>query len=937
MQVLSKNIYVGPSVYAKFPVIRYVIDIGALEYWPSVKLGKGFVEGLINALPSLETHGCSYGVKGGFIRRLREGEGTWIGHIWEHATLELQNIAGADVSFGKTRLVKGAKPGLYNMIFEYKQEDVGLRASTLAKELLLHLLPDEVKSQMTNEIPKDFDFEHEKIAFIKFAQSKQFGPSTQSLIDAAVKRGIPYIRLNNHSLVQLGHGKYQQRIRATITSQTNDIAVDISCDKGETNNLLGALGLPVPKQYLVRYEDDAVLSANKLGYPVVVKPLDGNHGRGISIDLKSDEAVKVAFGVAKEVSTSVLIEKFITGFDHRMCVVAGKLVAVAKRIPGHVIGDGKHTIKELVDIVNEDPRRGVGHEKVLTRLELDYQAKTLITNAGYKVDTVLKSGELLYLRDTANLSTGGTAIDVTDIVHPDNRDMAQRAVLAVGLDVGGVDFLSPDISQSYLDVGGAVCEINAAPGFRMHVHPSEGTPRDVAGAVMDMLFPNPNEARIPIAAITGTNGKTTTSRMVAHMWKLAGKIVGLTTTDGIYVNGRLTVEGDTTGPVSARMILRDPSVDLAVFETARGGLLRSGLGYDYCNVGACINISEDHLGNRGIDTLSDLAGIKRVVIEASTDTAVLNADDIECLKMSAYTKAKKIVYVTANSEHGLVKEHIRSGGCAITLEHGVNGSMITIYDNNVLMHVLWTHLIPATIEGKAMHNVQNAMFAVAICYSMDMSLDDIKNGLLTFTTNYSHVPGRLNIFDEYPFKVLMDYAHNPAAIKAIGELVQKIDVRGVRTVVIGAPGDRRDEDIQGLSAIAAKCFDNFIIKEDADLRGRSSGEVSLLIKNALLNSGVKKSAIAVFLSEKEAINNALENAKAGDLVTVLVENVRLGWKQIIHFKDGKTYLNDAKNHLDNQSVNIKSELSAELNALIKNSMVSDGRGVRLGKLEEASD
>ncbi len=937
MQVLSKNIYVGPSVYAKFPVIRYVIDIGVLEYWPSVKLGKDFIDGLINALPSLESHGCSYRENGGFIRRLREGEGTWIGHVWEHTTLELQNIAGADVSFGKTRLVQGAKPGLYNMVFEYKQEDVGLRASILAKELLLHLLPDEVKSQITNEIPQDFDFDREKIAFIKFAQSKQFGPSTQSLIDAAIKRGIPYIRLNNHSLVQLGHGKYQQRIRATITSQTNDIAVDISCDKGETNNLLGALGLPVPKQYLVRYEDDAVLYANKLGYPVVVKPLDGNHGRGISIDLKSDEAIKVAFGVAKEVSTSVLIEKFITGFDHRMCVVDGKLVAVAKRIPGHVIGDGKHTIRELVDIVNEDPRRGVGHEKALTRLELDYQAKTLITKSGYKVDTVLKPGELLYLRDTANLSTGGTAIDVTDIVHPDNRDMAERAVLAVGLDVGGVDFLSPDISKSYLEVGGAICEINAAPGFRMHVHPSEGKPRDVAGAVMDMLFPNPNEARIPIVAITGTNGKTTTSRIVAHMWKLTGKIVGLTTTDGIYVNGRLTVEGDTTGPVSARMILRDPSVDLAVFETARGGLLRSGLGYDYCNVGACINVTEDHLGNRGIDTISDLASIKRVVIESSTDTAVLNADDIECLKMSAYTKAKKIVYVTANSEHSLVKEHIRSGGSAITLEHGINGSMITIYDNHVLMHVLWTHLIPATIEGKAMHNVQNAMFAVAICYSMGMSLDDIKNGLLSFTTNYSHVPGRLNIFDEYPFKVLMDYAHNPAAVRAVGELVQKIDVRGTRSLVIGAPGDRRDEDIKDLSAIAANYFDDFIIKEDADLRGREISEVASLIKNALLNSGVKQSAITIVLNEELAITHALENATDGDLVTVLVDNVQLGWKQIIDFKGGKTYLHDAKNNLDTQNIEVKSELSTELNTLIKNSMINDGRGVRLGKIEEASD
>jgi cyanophycin synthetase len=935
MNIISSNIYVGPNVYAKFPVIRYVIDLGVLENYPSLKLGDGFIDGLLKALPGLADHGCSSGEAGGFVRRLREDEGTWIGHIWEHVTLELQNIAGADVSFGKTRQVKNAKPGVYNMVFEYKQEDVGLRASLLAKELLLQLLPEEIKSQTGEIIVADFDFEKEKIAFIKFAQSKQFGPSTQSLVDAAAKRDIPYIRLNKNSLIQFGQGKFQQRIRATITSQTTDIAVDISCDKETTNNLLDALGLPVPRQYLVRREDDAVISANKLGYPVVVKPLDGNHGRGISIDLKTDEEVRVAYGIAKQVSSSVLIEQFITGFDHRMCVVDGKLVAVAKRVPGHVIGDGQHTIRELVDIVNQDPRRGVGHEKVLTRLEMDYQAETLIAKAGYTADTVLKSGELLYLRDTANLSTGGTAIDVTDLVHPDNRGMAERAVLAVGLDVGGVDFLTPDISKSYLDVGGAICEVNAAPGFRMHVHPSEGKSRDVAGAVMDMLFPNPNEARIPIATITGTNGKTTTSRMVAHMWKTAGKSVGLTTTDGIYVNGRLTVDGDTTGPVSAQMILRDPSVDLAVFETARGGLLRSGLGYDYCNVGACINVSADHLGIGGINTLPELAKVKRVVVEAARDTAVLNADDVECLKMSAYTDAKRIVYVTINSAHELVREHIRAGGCAVILEHGLNGAMVTIYDNHVHMQVLWTHLIPSTIEGKAMHNVQNAMFAVAICYSMGMSLDNIKNGLLTFTTSYSQVPGRLNIFEEYPFKVLMDYAHNPAALKVIGDLVQKMDVRGTRTLVIGAPGDRRNEDITALASLAAGYFDHFIIKEDDDLRDRISGEASTLIKTALLKAGVKDSAIVTILSEESAITYALQNAKEGDLVTILVENVKRSWKQVTHFKDGNASLEPVKPQVKN--IEHKSGLSDELTALIKGSMISDGRGVRLERIEEPSD
>ena len=471
MRILSTNVYVGPNVYANFPVIRNVIDLGVLENWPSAKIGKDFIDALVEHLPGLQEHGCSYRTEGGFVRRLREDEGTWMGHIWEHVILELQGVAGSDVSFGRTR--SAGEIGQYNMVYEYKQKDVGLRAMELARDLLLSILPVELKKEVGFK-NDDFDFEYEKIRFIKFAQSKEFGPSTASLVEAAKKRDIPYLRLNEHSLVQFGYGKHQQRIQATITSQTTHIAVEMSCDKEQTNKVLGGLGLPVPKQRMVRTEEGALSAAKSLGFPLVVKPLDGNHGRGISINLNSMDEIKEAFVEANKVSRYVLLEQFATGFDHRMLVVNGKLVAVAKRVPGHVIGDGKHTIEQLVDIVNEDPRRGVGHEKVLTRLELDYQANTLLTIAGYDKDTILKNDEICYLRSTANLSTGGTAIDVTDIVHPDNRDMAERAIKAVGLDVGGVDFLIDDIAESYHEIGGAICEVNAAPGFRMHVAPSEG-------------------------------------------------------------------------------------------------------------------------------------------------------------------------------------------------------------------------------------------------------------------------------------------------------------------------------------------------------------------------------------------------------------------------------------------------------------------------------
>ena len=608
-----------------------------------------------------------------------------------------------------------------------------------------------------------------------------------------------------------------------------------------------------------------------------------------------------------------------------------------------MIGDGKHTVEQLIDIVNEDPRRGVGHAKVLTRLELDYQANTLLTIAGYDKDTILKNNEICYLRSTANLSTGGTAIDVTDIVHPDNRDMAERAINAIGLDVGGVDFLIDDIAESYHEIGGAICEVNAAPGFRMHVAPSEGRSRDVAGAVVDMLFPKEfGNARIPIMAITGTNGKTTTSRMVSHMWKNAGKIVGLTTTDGVYINGKLTVAGDTTGPASAQMVLKDPSVEMAVLETARGGILRSGMGYDYCNVGACLNISADHLGLKGVNTLDDLAKVKSVVVEAAKDVAVLNADDPHVLKMSAKVTAKHIFYVTMNPEHALVKQHIRAGGKACIVEKGVNGDMITIFDNHIHIPVLWTHLIPATMEGKAVHNVQNAMFAIAISYSTGMSLDDIRDGLRTFVTSFYQAPGRMNWFEEHPFKVLMDYAHNPAAIKSVSQMISNMEFSGKKICVIASPGDRRDEDVYEMAKAAAPHYDHFICKRDDTLRGRDPDEIPTMLRDAFIKEGVSVDNIEMIQSEEEAVNKALSMAKEGDLVTIFADKLKRTWKQII-------YLNKESDPKEIKVENKKQEvfsatmiaqdpsLSQEISDVIKAGIFSDESGVRVVNHDEDSD
>jgi len=938
MKIKTTNVFVGPNLYASFPVIRHELDLGLLEQWPSAKIGEGFTSALVKVLPGLEEHRCSYTVAGGFIRRLTEDEGTWMGHIMEHVALELQNMAGSDVSFGRTRGT--GEEGHYNMVFQYHQRDVGLEASRLALALLLNLLPDDLKQQLKDDgvdIEDDFDWDDEIDTFIRFAQRKEFGPSTASLVKAAEERGIPWLRLNQYSLVQMGHGKFQQRIQATITSETRHIGVEISCDKEDTHNLLNDLGLPVPLQLMIYSERQAIRAARRIGFPVVLKPLNANHGRGVSINLQTDEQVATAFDFAREQGTSraVLVESYVTGYDHRMLAVDGVLVAVAKRVPGHVVGDGEHTITELVDIVNEDPRRGIGHEKVLTRLEIDKQAKRLLEEADFDEETVLPKCEIFYLRKTANLSTGGTAIDVTDIVHPDNKAMAERAIRAVDLDVGGVDFLTEDISQSYKDIGGAIVEVNAAPGFRMHVAPSEGQPRDVAGAVLDMLFPPGAPFNIPIAAITGTNGKTTTARMLAHILKAAGHICGMTSTDGVYIDGHLSVKGDMTGPTSAQIVLRDPMVDIAIMETARGGILRSGLGYQTSNVAACLNVTSDHLGLRGIDTVEQLAEVKRVVVETATDTVVLNADDEHCLRMADYCDAESLCYITTNPNHALVRAHIRSGGKAVVLEKGINGDMITIFDKENHIPLLWTHLIPATMEGKAMHNVQNAMAAAAMAYSLDKNLEDIRHGLRTFNTSFFQAPGRMNVFDEHPFKVILDYGHNPAAVQTVCDTVDLMETAGSNIVVLAAPGDRRDEDIIDIAKNTAGHFSHYFCKADDDRRGRGDDEVPLMQQKALLAAGVKTEQITVIPNETEAVDAALSLAKPGDLVMIFGDNIIRCWKQITRFNNQDENDKSDTTIMTKQTSEVTTPDPFELDPGMR--LIRDERGVRLAREPEDAD
>jgi cyanophycin synthetase len=882
MKILETRVYRGPNLYALGPVIRLRVDLGELEAYPTLRL-PGFNERLLELMPTLHEHSCSYGEPGGFVRRLCEDEGTWLGHVLEHVAIELQCLAGTPVTYGKTRS-EALPTGQYHVIFSFTEQAVGTAAGALGLAVIRHLLPPEREAHD----PGPFDFRGKCEALVRLAQRRAFGPSTGALVRAAEERDIPWIRLNDRSLVQLGHGKFQRRIQATITSETRHTAVEIASDKRLTNQILADLGLPVPRQVRVYDADeavDAVEDTGGLGYPVVVKPLDGNHGKGVSIGLRTAGQVRTAFEEAAEYSSTVLVETFQEGNDYRLLVVNGRLLAVAQRLPGHVVGDGVHTVAELVDIVNQDPRRGVGHEKVLTRLELDDQALRLIAGAGLTPESVPAAGAVLYLRSTGNLSTGGTSIDKTDAIHYDNRVMAERGVRALGLDVGGVDFIAPDISRSYKEAGGAIVEINAAPGFRMHTAPTEGTPRDVAGPVIDMLFPQGTPYRIPIAAITGTNGKTTTTRMVGHILKLSGYTVGMATSDGVYIDGVLTVKGDMTGPWASHLVLRDPTVDAAVLETARGGIVRTGLGWRKCSVGAVLNVASDHLGMGGIESLDDLARVKQVIVEVARDHCVLNADDPRVVRMARHSPGRPI-YVTMDPRNERVAAHVRhERGAAVSLEEGLTGRVIVLYQNGEQVPLLPARQVPATVEGVAIHNVQNAMFAAAIAHGLGIGVENIRQGLRTFTADFFQTPGRLNFYNEHPFRVLLDYAHNAHGMQAMTRLIRGLAVHGRRIGVVAAPGDRRDEDIAGLAAAAAPAFDLVLVREDDNRRGRPPGEVGELLRRGLVAAGFPADHIAPDIyPEEQAVAKALDIARAGDLLVIFGDNLGRVWDQIVDFR-----------------------------------------------------
>lgn len=888
MRVIERSIYRGPHLYSARPMIRIRLDLGALESWPTDRL-PGFADRLVAALPGLEAHGCSYGEPGGFLKRMDEG--TWIGHVIEHVAIELQARAGAAVTRGKTRSVKG-RDGVYDILFCYADERSGLAAGRAAIALVASLLPQQFQGvEGLDRLGPSLDAEPHHVPDITAALRKMIvanglGPSTAALVAEARRRHIPALRLDTASLVQFGTGSRQKRIRASVTSATSLIGAELAANKHAAKDLLRAAGLPVPRGEVVRSADEALAAAHRIGWPVVVKPLDGNQGRGVTTAIFTDTQASEAFERAAAISRRVIVEQELPGTDHRLLVVAGELVAVAERVPAHVVGDGRHTIEELIGIVNADPRRGVGHEAVLTRIRIDEALLRFLARASHMISDVPPRGARVWLRSAANLSTGGTAIDRTDEVHPDNVAIAIQAAATIGLDVAGIDMMSPDISLSLAETGGGIVEVNAAPGLRMHIAPSEGTPRDVAAPILASLFPEGARSRIPIFAITGTNGKTTTVRMVAKILAEAGKRVGFTTTTGVYVGGRKQVASDASGPQSARMILRNPTVDAAVFETARGGILREGLGFDACDVGAVLNVTADHLGMKDIHSVEDLARVKSVVTESvkRSGYSILNADDPLTVKLARHARGR-LVWFSGSAgavERNPIRDHVADGGMAVVC----GSNSILFYKDGERFPVLPASEIPATLGGAAEFNTLNALAAVAMTAAYGIALPTIAAGLAAFKPNFEDSPGRLNIVEAHGVKIVVDYAHNPAALDALSVLLEKLRPEGGRILgMIGLPGDRRDSDLRDVGAQGARIFDEIMFREGPDNRGRAIGAINALMMEGALGAGKDPASIHSLANEHDATDCCLERARPGDIVVLTPTDIEGIWARVRAYAD----------------------------------------------------
>jgi cyanophycin synthetase len=850
MKILSISTLKGPNVWSirRKKLIQMRLDLEDLEQRPTDKID-GFLERLQALLPSMQSHRCSEGKPGGFFERVQRG--TWMGHVIEHIALEIQTLAGMETGFGRTRETQTS--GIYNVVFSYHEAKVGEYAAESSVRIAEALI---------NNTAIDLDAEIKAMRVIR--EDERLGPSTGSIVDEAIARDIPWIRLNRQSLVQLGYGVNQRRVRATMTQNTSNIAVEIACDKEETKQLLEMNAIPVAKGDIVRSEEGLLAAIDRIGFPIVLKPINGNHGKGATINVNNIEDAKKALIFAQKYSRGVVVERFITGFDFRALVIDHVFVAAAWRVPANVVGDGLSNLQQLVDQVNSDPRRGYGHENVLTEITVDQHTLDILEKSNMSMESIPQKDEIVYLKSTANLSTGGTSRDITDLVHPENIFLFERISRVIGLDICGVDIMAENLTEPISKNGGVVLEVNAAPGFRMHLAPTEGLPRNVAAPVIDMLYPLGKPCRIPIIAISGTNGKTTTTRMIAHIVKNNGYRVGFTTSDGIYVQNTMFEKGDCTGPWSAEFILKDPTVEFAVLECARGGILRSGLGFSRSDIGIITNIQEDHLGISDINNLEDLARVKRVVVDSvkKDGWAVLNADDEWCVKISKSVSCN-VAFFSMNENNPVIKEHAKKNGISALYENGY----VTICKGDWKMRIEKATHFPITMGGKASFNIANCLAASLASYLHGFKLQDIKLSLETFIPSAAQTPGRMNVFEFKDFKVMIDFAHNPAGYRAVKEYITKVDASHKVGIIAGV-GDRRDQDIRDCAAIAAEMFDHVIIRQEKHLRGRTEEEIINLIIEGM-HSVNPSISYEVIPKEREAIKHAISHAKAGSFIVAL--------------------------------------------------------------------
>jgi cyanophycin synthetase len=866
MKILKIQALRGPNLWSikRKKLIQMRLDLEEMEQSPTDKI-PGFRERIEKMFPTMIEHRCSEGCKGGFFKRVDRG--TWMGHVIEHIALEIQTLAGMDTGFGRTRETK--TPGVYNVVFSYTEENVGMFAAESSVRIAEALIAG-----------SDYDLEADLQRMREIRERVRLGPSTGSIVEEAVARDIPWIRLGTNSLVQLGYGINQMRFQATITCNTSNIAVDIACDKEDTKRMLTNASIPVADGDICVDEEDLEATINKIGYPIVLKPLDGNHGKGASINVKTWEDAVEGLAHAKKYSRRVIVEKFVTGFDFRVLIINNKLVAAAKRVPARVVGDSKNTIQQLIDITNKDPRRGYGHENVLTEITIDRDTEDLLEKYGYTLETIPAKEEVVYLKSTANLSTGGTSIDVTEMMHPENIFICERISRVIGLDVCGVDIMAENLTQPLKETGGCVLEVNAAPGFRMHLAPSEGLPRNVAAPVIDMLYPPGKPSRIPIIAVTGTNGKTTTTRLIAHIVKNNGYQVGFTTSDGIYIQNHMMEKGDTTGPLSAEYILKDPTVEFAVLETARGGILRSGLGFGRCDLGVITNIAADHLGISDIDTLEDLARVKSVVVRSikKDGWAILNGEDAQCIKIGESLDCN-VAYFSLDEENPFIKQLCKEGRTVAVYENGY----ITIKKGEWKIRVEKAMHVPLTLNGKAKFMIANVLAATLTSYLWGFKTEDINLSLKTFIPSVAQTPGRMNIFEFRKFKVLIDFAHNPAGYIGIEEYLQNVEATKKIGIIAGV-GDRRDEDIQDCGLIAGRMFDHIIIRQEKHLRGRTEQEIIDLI-TAGIKSANTNVTYEVIPLETEAIKHAIDTVEDGAFITALSDVVTNAIDIVQHYLD----------------------------------------------------